>query len=331
MEETLVLGFNHEQQHQELLLTDLKHMLSHNPLEPVYAQARTSAPQASSSGGVPALRWVDIPGGLHTIGHEGSGFCFDHEGPRHQTLLQNARIASRLVTNGEYLEFMRDGAYQRFDLWLSEGWRTVREQGWCAPLYWVERDGEWWQFTLGGMRPVDPAEPVCHVSHYEADAFARWAGARLPTEAEWEVAAASLPTHGNFAESRAFHPSTAGAASGGMTQAFGDVLGVDAERIPALPRLSRGARRHRGVQRQVHVRPDGAAGRLLCNARVAHPGHVPQLLSAREPLAIHRPPPGTGRIAASGSGGVAAPMAPLRVWWSLTPTTIRPCHSPVVT
>ena len=223
VEETLVLGFNHEQQHQELLLTDLKHMLSHNPLEPVYAQARTSAPQAPSSGGVPALQWVDIPGGLHTIGHEGSGFCFDHEGPRHQTLLQNARIASRLVTNGEYLEFMRDGAYERFDLWLSEGWRTVREQGWCAPLYWVERDGEWWQFTLGGMRPVNPAEPVCHVSHYEADAFARWSGARLPTEAEWEVAAASSPTDGNFAESRAFHPSTVGATSVGMTQAFGDV------------------------------------------------------------------------------------------------------------
>ena len=118
---------------------------------------------------------------------------------------------------------MGDGAYQRSDLWLSDGWRTVREQGWCAPLYWVERDGAWWQFTLHGMRPVDLAEPVCHVSHYEADAFARWAGARLPTEQEWEVAACSLPTHGNFAESRAFHPAPAPDESGGMTQAFGDV------------------------------------------------------------------------------------------------------------
>ncbi len=128
-------------------------MLSHNPLEPVYAQARTSAPQASSSGGVPALRWVDIPGGLHTIGHEGSGFCFDHEGPRHQTLLQNARIASRLVTNGEYLEFMRDGAYQRFDLWLSEGWRTVREQGWCAP------STGWSAKANGGSSPSGACAP----------------------------------------------------------------------------------------------------------------------------------------------------------------------------
>ena len=218
LEENLVLGFNHEQQHQELLLTDLKHMLSHNPLEPVYAPAPPSSPSVA-----PELQWVSIPGGVHAIGHEGGGFSFDSEGPRHQTLLQDARIASRLVTNGEYLEFMGDGAYQRSDLWLSDGWRTVQEQGWCAPLYWVEHDGAWWQFTLHGMRPVDLAEPVCHVSHYEADAFARWAGARLPTEAEWEVAASSLPSHGNFAESRAFHPAPAPDESGGMTQAFGDV------------------------------------------------------------------------------------------------------------
>ena len=218
LEETLVLGFNHEQQHQELLLTDLKHMLSHNPLEPVY----TPAPPSSTSI-VPELRWVSIPGGVYTVGHEGGGFSFDSEGPRHQTLLQDARIASRLITNGEYLEFMGDGAYQRSDLWLADGWRTVREQGWCAPLYWVERDGAWWQFTLHGMRPVDLAEPVCHVSHYEADAFAHWAGARLPTEQEWEVAASSLSTHGNYAESRAFHPTPAPDGSGSMTQAFGDV------------------------------------------------------------------------------------------------------------
>ena len=219
MEETLTLGFNHEQQHQELILTDLKHMLSHNPLAPVYAP-----PPPASVREAAELRWVNVPGGVQTIGHDGQGFHFDCEGPRHRTLLEDAQIASRLVTNGEWLAFMRDGGYARSDLWLSEGWRTAREQGWQAPLYWVERDGAWAQFTLHGMAPVDPAEPVCHVSHYEADAFARWAGARLPTEAEWEVAAAGLPTEGNFADSRAFHPAAAPpAANGGMAQAFGDV------------------------------------------------------------------------------------------------------------
>ncbi|MDE2901078.1 MAG: ergothioneine biosynthesis protein EgtB [Chloroflexota bacterium] len=219
MEGTLVLGFNHEQQHQELILTDLKHMLSHNPLAPVYTLVGASASKSAA----PALRWTGVPGGVHSIGFDGGGFHFDCEGPRHRTLLQDAEIASRLVTNGEWLDFMRDGGYARSDLWLSDGWRTVREQGWQAPLYWVERDGAWVQFTLHGMVPIDPAEPVCHVSHYEADAFARWAGARLPTEAEWEVAAAGLPTEGNLAESRAFHPAPAPPANGGMSQAFGDV------------------------------------------------------------------------------------------------------------
>lgn len=219
MEDRLVLGFNHEQQHQELILTDLKHMLSHNPLAPVY----TPASEQPSARGVAELRWTDVPGGVYTIGFEGDGFCFDNEGPRHQTLLQNAQIASRLVTNGEWLAFMQDGGYARSELWLSDGWRTAREQGWLAPLYWAEHNGEWMQFTLHGLRPVDPAEPVCHVSHYEADAFTRWAGARLPTEAEWETAATGLPAEGNFAESQAFHPIAAPAGNGGLTQAFGDV------------------------------------------------------------------------------------------------------------
>ncbi|MDE2802021.1 MAG: ergothioneine biosynthesis protein EgtB [Chloroflexota bacterium] len=219
MEDTLVLGFNHEQQHQELILTDLKHMLSHNPLAPVYTPA--SAP--AGGGPAPALRWTGVPGGVHAIGHEGGDFHFDCEGPRHQTLLHDAEIASGLVTNGEWLAFMQDGGYARSDLWLSDGWNTVREQGWQAPLYWMEHDGAWAQFTLHGMLPIDPAEPVCHVSHYEADAFARWAGARLPTEAEWEVAAVGLPAVGNFAESRAFHPAAAPSGHGGMAQVFGDV------------------------------------------------------------------------------------------------------------
>lgn len=219
LRETLVLGFNHEQQHQELILTDLKHMLSHNPLAPVYTPAAGPADGSAAT----ELRWTDVPGGVHTIGSEGGGFCFDNEGPRHRTLLQDARIASRLVTNGEWLAFMEDGGYARSELWLSDGWRTVREQGWRAPLYWTERDGEWAQFTLHGLQPVDAAEPVCHVSHYEADAFARWAGARLPTEAEWEVSANGLPAEGNFAESRTFHPVAAAAGNDGLTQTFGDV------------------------------------------------------------------------------------------------------------
>lgn len=219
VEGTLVLGFNHEQQHQELILTDLKHMLSHNPLAPVYTPAGASP----SGDAAPELGWTAVPGGVHTIGFEGEGFCFDNEGPQHQALLQDAEIASRLVTNGEWLAFMHDDGYVRNEFWLSDGWRTVREQGWRAPMYWSERDGVWAQFTLHGMLPINPEEPVCHVSHYEADAFARWAGARLPTEAEWEVAAGGLSPKGNFAESRAFHPVAAPPGKGGLIQAFGDV------------------------------------------------------------------------------------------------------------
>lgn len=220
LEDTLVLGFNHEQQHQELMLTDLKHMLSHNPLAPVYQ----AGPEASRNPETPEMRWIDVPAGVQTIGHDGSGFHFDCEGPRHQALLQGARIASRLVTNGEWLAFMQDGGYSRSELWLSDGWRSACEQGWQGPLYWMERNGERLQFTLHGMLPIDPNVPVCHVSHYEADAFARWAGARLPTEAEWEIAAAALPVEGNLADAGAFHPSAAPSpANGGMTQAFGDV------------------------------------------------------------------------------------------------------------
>jgi ergothioneine biosynthesis protein EgtB len=214
---TLVeIGLNHEQQHQELILTDVKYAFWMSPLRPAYATL-TPAETAPT-----AWDWLSFDGGLHEIGHAGAGFAFDNEGPRHTVHLQLFRLASRLVTNAEYLGFMHDGGYRRSELWLSDGWDTVVAQGWRAPLYWEERDGQWFCFTVGGWLPVAPHEPVCHVSYYEADAYARWAGARLPTEFEWEVAASSLPVEGNLQESRRFHPASAAGGSG-LQQMFGDV------------------------------------------------------------------------------------------------------------
>jgi ergothioneine biosynthesis protein EgtB len=185
---TLTLGLHHEQQHQELLLTDILHAFGQNPLKPAYRAERTEGRPGAQ---VPPMRWLDYPAGLRWIGHEGDGFAFDNEGPRHRVYLEAYRLADRLVTCGEYLAFINDGGYARPELWLSDGWAACRTHAWESPLYW-ERDGAGWRhFTLFGVRPVDPAEPVCHVSFYEADAFARWAGARLPTEAEWEAAAAA--------------------------------------------------------------------------------------------------------------------------------------------
>lgn len=210
------IGLHHEQQHQELLVTDIKHVFSVNPLRPVYReQATEPSPPA------PPLEWVSFPEGLYRIGHEGDGFAYDNEGPRHRVFLEGFQLASRLVTNGEYLEFMQDGGYQRPELWLSAGWATAQENEWTEPFYWERRDGEWQMFTLSGMRGVDPNEPVTHVSYFEADAFARWAGARLPTEAEWEAAAESTPIEGNFVEGQRFHPAPA-SAGGALTQMFGD-------------------------------------------------------------------------------------------------------------
>jgi ergothioneine biosynthesis protein EgtB len=180
----LEIGLHHEQQHQELLLTDILHAFAQNPIAPAY-DADWQPPHPQSSAG----EFADLPSGIHAIGFAGDGFCFDNEGPAHQVLLQPARIGSRLVTNAQWLEFMADGGYRTPSLWLSDGWAVVEAEVWDAPGYWRQRDGVWLSLTLGGLRPVDPEAPVTHVSYYEADAFARWAGKHLPTEAEWEVAA----------------------------------------------------------------------------------------------------------------------------------------------
>jgi ergothioneine biosynthesis protein EgtB len=180
----LEIGLNHEQQHQELLLTDILHAFSLNPIAPTYDSGRMP-PAAKKS----ATGFVAVPEGLHTIGFEGEGYCFDNEGPAHQIYLRPVRIARSLVTNAQWLDFIADGGYATPSLWLSDGWATVQAEGWEAPGYWRKVDGVSHTLTLAGLRPVDPAAPVCHVSYYEADAFARWMGKDLPTEQEWEVAA----------------------------------------------------------------------------------------------------------------------------------------------
>jgi ergothioneine biosynthesis protein EgtB len=218
--ELIELGINHEQQHQELIVTDVKNGLWTNPLRPAYrVKPEHSTPRDKT---VSPLTWHSFSEGVYSAGYEGSSFAFDNEGPRHNVYLEHFRLASRLVTNGEYLDFMRDGSYTNPLLWLSDGWDCVRNNQWNAPLYWEQRDGEWWNFTVEGMQPVQMNEPVCHISFYEADAYARWAGARLPSEFEWEVAARSCRIAGNFLESEALHPQPA-SGSEGLMQMFGDV------------------------------------------------------------------------------------------------------------
>ena len=211
LEFLVTLGLNHEQQHQELLLTDIKHLFSLNPLKPAWRKLPAPTPRAA-----PALEFIARPEGLCQIGHAGVGFAFDNETPRHRVVLRAHALANRPVTTSEYREFIRAGGYTKPQLWLSDGWTTVQRESWARPLYWnADLTTE---FTLAGERELDPGAPICHVSYYEADAFARWAGARLPTEVEWEAFAAEHPVSGNFLDSGRFHP-----AASGTPHIYGDV------------------------------------------------------------------------------------------------------------
>ena len=213
------LGINHEQQHQELILTDLKHLLSRNPLKPAYAGV---VPLAAARLAAPG--WIDLPAGIRRIGYGGDGFRFDNEEPRHRVYLDAFAIASAPVTAGEYAKFIAAGGYQQPALWLSEGWDVKTAQGWTAPQYWQPAGDAWQAFTLHGMQPVNPDEPVCHVSFFEADAYSRWVEARLPTEAEWETFAAAHPVTGNLLEDGLFHPAPPRLANNaGARQVYGDV------------------------------------------------------------------------------------------------------------
>jgi ergothioneine biosynthesis protein EgtB len=221
------LGLQHEQQHQELLLTDIQHAFWSNPLLPAYLQ---EPPPHAASDALP-LQFVAGREGVADIGHAGEGFAFDNETPRHRTWLSPHALANRLVTNEEYAAFVHDGGYREPSLWLSDGWATVQREGWQRPLYWQPDLAS--AFSLAGVRALDPAAPVCHISYYEADAFARWAGARLPTEAEWETAAAAQPVAGNLLDGTPRLPQAASGA--GLVQMYGDAWEWTASPYVAYP------------------------------------------------------------------------------------------------
>lgn len=249
------IGVNHEQQHQELLLTDLKHALGLNPLRPAYRPTDDNTPTVSEPA---ALTWHCQPAGLSWVGFRGEGFSFDNESPRHRVFLEGFELASRPVTAGEYLGFMEDGGYSRPEFWLSDGWAACQTHNWESPLHWHRNDNGWELFTLHGNKPLDPSEPVCHISFYEADAYARWAGVRLPTEAEWEAVAATLPLQGHFLNPSRLHPTADNSLSG---QFFGTVWEWTASPYTAYP----------------GYKPDAGAlgeynGKFMCNQMVLRGG-----------------------------------------------------------
>ena len=221
---TVEIGLQHEQQHQELILTDIKHALAQNPSQPVYRDGQFAVTSIANGDG-----WAMHEEGLYHIGHKGDDeFAFDNESPRHRVFLEEFEVSDRLVTCGEYLRFIEDGGYRRPELWLSLGWDTVRREQWSAPLYWFEQQGEWWEFTLAGPCQIDPERPVCHISFFEADAFARWSGVRLPTEAEWEISAADSLQAGNFVDDywesdAAIHPGCLAPSDTSPSRVLGDV------------------------------------------------------------------------------------------------------------
>ncbi|REJ89660.1 MAG: ergothioneine biosynthesis protein EgtB [Planctomycetota bacterium] len=232
---TIEIGLHHEQQHQELILTDIKHALAQNPLQPVYRDGRFGDSPAADPDG-----WSLHDEGVYRIGYDaGDDFAFDNESPRHRVFLEEFEISNRLVTCGEYLHFMEDGGYERPELWLSLGWDAVRREGWTGPLYWSRTGNKWREFTLAGAQTIDLHRPVCHVSYFEADAFARWAGARLPTEAEWEVAAGD-DLSGNFVgeyweAGTAIHPGCRPALGAALPRIYGDVWEWTASPYVAYP------------------------------------------------------------------------------------------------
>ncbi len=281
--ELIELGCHHEQQHQELLLTDILHLFAQNPVRPAYKDPGPIAVGETDSS-PPTYRTID--GGVVEIGHDGAGFAFDCEGPRHRVLIERYELADRLVTNAEWTEFMADGGYRTPLLWLSAGWSTVQSEGWTAPLYWDEREDGYWSMTLRGAQPIDPAAPVTHVSYFEADAFATWAGRRLPTEFEWEHAARGEPLRGNFVELRAAASGACASRRRRTASALRRCLGVDAQRLLALSAIPAGGGGGWGIQRQVHVRAVRIARRFVRDAGQPYAAELPQFLSARRKMAV---------------------------------------------
>lgn len=260
----LLLGINHEQQHQELLLTDIKHAFSINPIAPAYredSQANTLQTETAAT-----LHWLNIPEDNYTIGCGEDLFSFDNEGPAHQRYTQAFRLASRLITNGEYLAFVEEGGYKQPRLWLSDGWARVQQERLQAPLYWRQIDGDWYEFTLTGLRPINLDAPVCHVNFYEADAFASWAGRRLPTEFEWEIAAwlyrnKCALEQANFLENRNFHPQTEAESADERVQLLGNLWQWTASAYSPYP----GFRASRDAVGEYN-------GKFMCNQMVLRGG-----------------------------------------------------------